>query len=182
MAGGRNQLHVGHDLVEVGEALHPVVHRQAEGGKPGQGVAVRPQLGPTDHLTQLVGPEREVPGGGHRCVLLAERAGGRVAGVHVDLLVGRLLRGVQRCEGGQAHVDLAAHLHHRRGAIGQAYGNVSDGPDVGRDVLACTTVAAGCRLDEHPVLVAERHGQAVELQLAGPGRDPVASEAVSEAS
>ena len=158
------------DVLEVGEALHPLVHREAEGGQPGQGVAMRAQLGPAHHLAQLVGPEREVPGGGHRSVLLPQRTGCRVAGVHVLLLASCHLGEVQRSEGRESHVDLTADLHNRRGALGQAGGHVADGPDVGRDVLAGPTITPGGSLDQQAVHVAEGHGEAVELQLAGPRR------------
>ena len=64
--------------------------------------------------------------------------------------------------------DLAADLEDGWGSWREPMRDVGDRGDVGRDVLTDPSVAAGGRLDEHAVLVAQRHGQAVELQLAGP--------------
>ena len=78
---------------------------------------------------------------------------------------------VEPLKGGAAHIDLAAHLER----IGEAacldrLGDVADGADIGRDVLALIAVAAGRALNEAPLLVAERDGQAVDLGLGGEGQ------------
>ena len=172
--------HMGHHLLEVGKPVEVLVDRKAERGQPGQAVAVRTQVGAADHLTQLVGPEGEIPSGGHRSVLLAQRARRCVAGVDVGPLPGRRLGGVQSFEGRPAHVDLAPHFHNGRRPVGQAVWDVPDGADVGCDVLSHPTVAPGGRLYQVAILVAQRHGQAVELQLAGPGGNRVIVEATED--
>ena len=105
-------------------------------------------------------------------VLLAERAGGRVAGVDEEALPELGLAFVHGLELGDGHVDLAAHLEHvgiRSARFGQLLGHVLDGGDVGRHVLAGDTVAPGGRLDEPAPLVGQRHGHAVDLGLAREG-------------
>src|SRR5690606_42160726 len=47
----------------------------------------------------------------------------------------------------------------------QAQGDVTDGADVPRDVLADEAVAPRGAPDQHAVLVQQRDGQAVDLQL-----------------
>ena len=60
--------------------------------------------------------------------------------------------------------------------------NVADRPEVRRDVVAPLAVAAGRALDEPAVLVAERDGHAVDLQLddvrtGSPGFNPLRTRA-----
>ena len=163
-------LHVLEHGGEVVEALGSVVDRKAQAAQPFEGVEVRTVVGTTDHLPHLVHPERQVARRGDGGILLAQGAGGGVAGVDVGLLAGGLLGGVEGREGGQPQVDLAAHLEHGRGTVSQPLGHVVDGADVGGDVLADPTVAAGGGLHEPTVLIAQRHREPVELELAGPGR------------
>ena len=128
------------------------------------------ELGPADDLAQLVGPERQLAAGRDPRVLLAQRARGRVAGVDEQPLAGLLLAPVQLLERGDGHVDLAPHLEHVRGAGRQPLGDDGDGGDVGGDVLADLAVAAGGGLHQAAALVAEAHGQPVDLELADVAR------------
>ena len=141
---------------------------------------MRAQVGAADHLAQLVGPEGEIPSGSHRSVLLAQRTRRRVAGVDVGPLPGRRLGGVQGFESRPAHVNLAPYFHNSRCLVGQTVWDVVDSADVGRDVLSDPAVAPGGCLYQVAVLVAQRHGQAVELQLAGPGGNRVIVEATED--
>ncbi len=170
MADRLDGLHMVEHGGEVVEALGSVVDRKAQAAQPFEGVEVRTVVGTTDHLPHLVRPERQVARRGDGGILLAQGAGGGVAGVDVGLLAGVLLGGVEGREGGQPQVDLAAHLEHGRGTVGQPLGHVVDGADVGGDVLADPTVAAGGGLHKPTVLIAQRHSEPVELELAGPGR------------
>ena len=125
------------------------------------------------HLPHLVGPERQGPGGRDGRVLLAQRAGGGVAGVHEQPLAGGLLAGVHGGEVGQGHVDLAPDLEQPGVWAGLGVERVGHGLDrghVGRHVLAGHPVAPGGGLDEAPLLVGQRHGHAVDLGLAGEGQ------------
>ena len=77
---------------------------------------------------------------------------------------------VQRDEGGGRHVDLAAHLDRRRDLLPlELLGDGVDRLHVGGDVLADPAVAPGRAPDELAALVEERHGDAVDLQLAHVG-------------
>ncbi len=108
-------------------------------------------------------------------VLLAERARGGVArvGELARLLAGlrgvREQAGVERGEVGLCHVHLAADLEDRGegGLSAERLRDVGDRADIGGDVLADLPVAAGERLDQPAVLVAQRAGQAVDLGLGG---------------
>ena len=122
--------------------------------------------GPPIDLAELVAPHRELAAGGDVRVLLAERARRGVARVDEEPLAGVGLAGVERLERARAHVDLAAHLQHVWRALRQALGDRLDGGDVGGDVLPHPPVAAGGRLHETAVLVEQRDGDAVDLQLA----------------
>jgi hypothetical protein len=74
---------------------------------------------------------------------------------------------IQTLEGRDGQVDLAAHLEHGRKPLSwQAHGDVPDGAQIGRDVLADCAIAAGRAADEHAVFVDQRHRETVDLQLA----------------
>ena len=77
-------------------------------------------------LAPAIGEEAQPPARGDRGIELAQRARGRVARIGEQRLARRLPLLVQRHEVGALHVDLAAHLEHRRR-------------------LACRPGAAGCR-------------------------------------
>ncbi len=67
---------------------------------------------------------------------------------------------------GARHVDLAAHLQHRRPAFAfEPGGNHPDLAQVGGDVLAGGAIAAGRALHERAILIAQADRQAVELGL-----------------
>ena len=140
-------------------------HRQAQRGQgiqqPRMGVRNRPAL----HLAQTIGKEAQRALGGDAGVELAQRAGGGVARVHKGLAALLTLALVQALEGVAPHIDLAAHLQHRRRAAIQPQRDLADGADVLRDVLAGLAVAARGGLHQHALLIAQVHGQAVELQL-----------------
>ena len=73
---------------------------------------------------------------------------------------------VERLEIVAAHVDLAAHLEHRRLDALQPQRNLADRTNVLRHVLAGLPVAARGRLHQHAALVTQADRQPVELQLA----------------
>ena len=120
------------------------------------------------HLAPGIGEKAERPRCGDRRVELAQRAGRGVARIDVELLAGFRLLAVKFEERGFGHVDFAAHLAHRRHAFAlEPVRNVLERFDVGGDVLAFGAVAARRAGDEHAVLVAQRHRQAVDLRLGG---------------
>ena len=124
------------------------------------------EVGAALDLAELVGPQRQLAVGGDAWVLLAERAGRGVAGVDERAQLGRHLALVERPEGRQGHVDLAPHLEHVGRALAEPVGDLGDRADVLGDVLARAPVAPGGGPHVAAVLVADRDGQAVDLQLA----------------
>ena len=134
----------------------------------------------------LVGPERQRPPGGEPRVELAHGAGGRVARVHEGRLAGRCAALVERLEVRQRHVDLAAHLEQRRRIRDvQPQRDLRDRAQVVGDVLTDLAVAARHAAHEQPVLVDQRHRQAVDLRLGdeleGRVLDALAREEVAHA-
>ncbi len=133
------------------------------------------QIGPTDHLAELIAPEVETPAEGDSRVLLAQAAGTCVARVHrhgLGLAAGghphrvlRLLGCLQLFEGRQRQIDLATNFKHLRGAD-ELGGHRRDGGHVGRDVFAHPAVAASGCLHQAPGLVTQAHRHPVDLQLA----------------
>ncbi len=114
-------------------------------------------------------------------VLLAQAAGGRVAGVGEEPQAGLLLAPVELFERRQRHVDLAPHLQHVGRtplAAAERLRHDLDRAHVGGDVLPHPAVAPGGRLHQPAALVAQRHGQAVDLQLAHVRRRGVAEAAL----
>jgi len=149
--------------------------REAGLGQSGQGLGLGGR-GPgalgrraLDHA-QRVRPEEQRTPRRHGRVLLAQRAGGRVAGVDEEPLARVGLSLVHRVELGDRHVDLAAHLEPlgvRAACLGELIGHVLHRRHIGGDVLAGDAVATRGGLDEPSPLVRERHGHAVDLGLAG---------------
>ena len=133
------------------------------------GGEVRPALGHRGDLAQAVGEEAQGPLRGDARIELAHRTGRRVARVDEGLAADLALAFVEPVEIGTAHIDLAAHLQHRRHAAfairGQGERDLADGADVVGHVLAHLAVAARGGLHQPAVLVAQAHGEAVELGL-----------------
>ena len=106
-------------------------------------------------------------------ILLPQRSGGCVARIGE---LTRLLAShsrfvsealVERGEIGLCHVHLATHLEEARCACGQSCRDVGDGAHVRRDVFAGCAIAAGQRLHELSLLVAQGAGEPVDLRLGG---------------
>ena len=76
---------------------------------------------------------------------------------------------VERCEIVMAHVNLAAHLQDC-GGVAKRLRDIGNGAGIGGDVLTCLTIAACCRADQLPILVAQRGRQTVNLGLGGKGQ------------
>ena len=115
-------------------------------------------------LADLVGPERERP----RLAVIAasfwrSEPAAELRGLTNRRSPGLGLAPVEVLEGGDRHVDLAAHLEHARGRAArprvETIGHGGDGGHVGGHVLAGDAVAPGGGLDEPAPLVGERDGQ-----------------------
>ena len=123
-------------------------------------------------LAPGVGEEAQGAPGRHRRVDLAQRSGGEVAGVGVGATAGRLGLRVEGGEGVVGGIDFAAHLDQGgpAGAL-QPVGNVGDGLQIGGDVLARPSVAAGRALDQNAVFVAQVGAETVDLGFGDEGDD-----------
>ena len=134
--------------------------------------------------------------GRHLGVLLAQRAGGRVAGVGEGRLARLDEAGVEVGEGGGREEDLATDLDQSRHVItGQPLGHALDGADVVGHVLAGAPVTSRQRPHEAALLVEEVDGESVDLELGevvgaradlaldalGPGLELLEGEGVVEA-
>ena len=97
-------------------------------------------------------------------IKLLERAGGGVARVGEKRLTRRLALAIEFLERGDGIIDLAAHLENRGVGL-DLQRQRADGAQVRRDVVAAAAVAARQALHELPVLVAQAHGDAVDLRL-----------------
>ena len=154
------------DLLESVHHPHLGVHGKTERRDEIEGGAMGVDGGPSHHLTELVGPHRQSTPRGDRRVLLAERTRGRVAGIDEQSLTRLVRLPVELVEHRDRHVDLAADLDHLGGSGGQPMGHVSDRADVGGDILADAPVTAGGGVHQLAALVAETHGQTVDLEFA----------------
>ena len=117
--------------------------------------------------------EAEGTGGTLARVKEADAAGGDVARVGVGGLAIPRLCLVETDEVGVGHVNLATDLDPWwRGGEVEAQGEIADRPCVVSDVVADAAVAASCCQRQAPVIVSQRHGDAVDLQLKNPGDRP----------
>ena len=117
-----------------------------------------------------IGEEIEVAAGGDGGILLAQRAGRRVARIDIVLAAGGRRALLERLEFRIGHVDLAAYLDGFGPACAlQPVRNVGDRPQIGGDVLAHRAVATCRALHEHTVLVTQRRRQPVDLRFRREG-------------
>ena len=131
-----------------------------------------------------VAPDRERPRGGDPGVELADRAGGRVAGVCERGLPGRGALLVELGERAARKVDLAADLD----SLGRVVDPQWDRPDRAQvlgDVLADHAVAASRPANELAALVEQRDRDPVDLRLGDeaqlPGADVELAQPVVQA-
>ena len=96
---------------------------------------------------------------------MAQAAGGGVARVGEGLETGRFLACIHGREAVLVHIDFAAYFEQCRRSA-QAQRNGADSTDIGSDVFAGRTIAAGRGADQHTVLVEETDGEPVELRLS----------------
>jgi hypothetical protein len=111
-----------------------------------------------------VAPGRERPFGSQRRIELANRSGGRVARVGEGRFFGLGAALVQRFEGGDRQVHLAAHFDQRR-RVRDPQRHRADRPQVLGHLLADPPVAAGRSAHQHAVLISEGDRQPVDLRL-----------------
>jgi hypothetical protein len=116
---------------------------------------------------------RQVAVGRDRGVLLAQAAGGGVAGIGEALLAVGGSGRIERLEALLGHVDLAAQFEGLvafgqvgGGPLAQAQGHVFNRADVDGHVFAGGAVAAGRGAHEPAVFISEGDAAAVDLQLA----------------
>ena len=125
-------------------------------------------LGPSAfHRADAMAPQAQGPRGGDAGVLLAKASGGCVARIGEGLLapVPKFL--VELLEGPDGQVDLAPDLEDlRMPGPAQTHRDGADGSDVRGDVIPDGPVAPGRSAPVGPILVRERHRQAIDLQLA----------------
>ena len=114
---------------------------------------------------QAVGDEPEPALGAEARIEELERARRGVSGVGERELLVRPPQLVQAHQLGVGHVDLAPHLQQPGRVAFECQGDAPDRLEVGRDVVAPFAVAPGRSQDEHPMLVTQRRGHAVDLEL-----------------
>ena len=116
---------------------------------------------------RAVAPEAQTPGCGHGGILLAQAPGGGVARIGKGSFVSLCQFLIQAKEDRHRQVDLTTHLQHTRVlAARQARRDRANCTQVGGDVLAHASVAAGGTAHEDAVPIEKRHRQSVDLELA----------------
>ncbi len=163
-------------LVEARAQRHVRVHMEARLAQPLQQIPLA-----LHRQRSIVGrgvDERcQVAPGGYLRVLLAQRSRRGVARVGEGRLAVVHGSAVERLEAALGHVHLAAQLqrgagaaHGPAGLLAQGQRHVAHGAHVGGHVLAGGAVAARGGAHEHALVVGERDGRAVYLQLAAQRR------------
>ena len=119
------------------------------------------------HLAPGIGEETQVAARRHLWIELAQRTRSGVARVDIGLFALGLHLRIERHEIGFRHIDLAAHFHDI-GRIGRQFlRDFADRADIGRDVFTGRPVPTRGGRHQPAVLVAQRHGQTVDLRLGG---------------
>ena len=120
------------------------------------------------HLAPAIGEEPERARRGDRGILLAQRAGGRVARIGEHLPAGRGLAPVEIEECRLRHVDFAAHLaDDGHVPAAQLSGNIFQRPHIGGDILAHAAVAASRGIHQATMFVPQRQRETVDLWFGG---------------
>ena len=157
------------ELPHAGQVVeHPeaVAHRQPEGAQPVVGGRLPVDL-EAPVRPHAVHDEPQRPGGGDPRVLLPQRPRRGVARIGERRLALLDHAGVDVGEGGDREVDLAADLQQLRDVVpGELLRDVLHRADVRGDVLPRRAVATGRGADHPAVLVDDRDGDAVDLELA----------------
>ena len=154
------------------DALHPggvIGHRQPPRLERAIGV-VQCFGAETLGVSEAVADHPQLAARGDGRILLAQRAGGAVAGIGERRLALCDEAGVEVLEVGDTEEHLTAHLEHLRNreflGAGELFGDVVDGARVQRDVLAGATVATGGRPLQPSVAIHQRQRDPVDLELA----------------
>ncbi|MEY4027187.1 MAG: hypothetical protein RLZZ329_907 [Pseudomonadota bacterium] len=135
------------------------------------GGPLRPAFGWWRDVAKAIGKKAQRPFGRDARIELAHRTSCRIARIDKGFfaLGARRYAFTLACVQGfkivAPHVDLAAHFQHGRRIDRQTQRNLPDGADVGGDLFAGFTVAPSGRLHQHPVFVAQAHGQTIKFQL-----------------
>ncbi len=144
-------------------------YRYPQGLQPVQQGGLAFRLRRTDQLADSVREKVQAPPRGNARIELPQAARGGVAGIGEFLLAAVALRAVQALKVALVHQHFPPHLDYRGPAVLQAQRYAVDRAHVGGDVFSHHAVASCGRKVQHPVQVAQVHGQAIELQLAGIG-------------
>ena len=115
-------------------------------------------------VLDVVDDQVQLPLGGDLRVLLAERAGGAVAGICQKRLALDLKAAVEHLKGLLRHIDLAADDDALRRVL-QLLRQGADRAQILRDVLARLSVPAGGAAEELPAAVFHGDGKPVDLRL-----------------
>ncbi len=171
LAPGHHGCHAG-DLAGIGADREAGLLQLGQRGRLRRGRPVALGRRPLDHA-DLIGPEVQRAQRRDPRILLAQRAGRRVAWVDEEALSQLGLALVHCLELRHRHVDLAAHLEHlgvEPARLGQCRRYVLDRAHVGGHVLTGNAVAPRGRLHQAATLVRQRHRHPVDLRFAGEGR------------
>ena len=115
---------------------------------------------------KTVGKKAQRSLGGDVRIELAHRARGCVARVHKRFAALLALTLIERIKVGTAHVHLATHFQQRRHVAGQGQGDLPEGADVVRHILAHLAITARGGLYQATVFVAQAHGKAIKFGLS----------------
>ena len=155
------------------------INRKPEGLQILERVMVRSERRPALYFAKLVGPHRQLTGGGHGGVFLPQASGPGIArvgrhglrffaGCHAHLVFLKFFL-AKPLEGWLRHIDLATHLEHgccrRSGCFAEPSRHTADGAHIGGDVFAHLAVAARGSLHEHSVFKSNAEGQAIDFQF-----------------
>jgi len=154
------------DTVEIRNLPGGGVDTEPEPTEPGEYLPVGFKDGPTFDGAEVVHPRGEAPRRSDRGVFLPKRARGCVSRVDEEAFTCLRLAFIQGFERLVGHVHLTSDFEQCGRVASQAQRHGIDCPHVGRDVLADGAVTAGRRHREDALLIDQRHGEAVDLQLA----------------
>ena len=150
---------------------------KAECAEPFQQVRLTGGHGGPRDLAEPVDDDEHGTAGHEARVELLEGSRGGVSGIRERFFARGNPFCVQLLECRGRHVDLAADLQYFREGGGfrrcEAEGKVTDCAEVGRDVVALGSVAAGGAEDKLSLLVAKGHGDAIDLGFNGPAQRDV---------
>ncbi|CAB4698194.1 unannotated protein [freshwater metagenome] len=142
------------DIVEAVQHYDFRVDRKSHPPEEFKNLVMFGEFRSADNFAKLITPERKVAARCNGSILLPKRPSSGISRIDVGLLPRFDLRCIEFLECRDRHVDLSANFKNFRTSFWQSMRDSRNRLHVRSDVFTNATIAAGRRLNEYPIFVA----------------------------